>query len=129
MTPPFLPPEALPPEDLPPKVTTDWDAGLRRQLELSTSKHFFESCNGLIQSLLLECRWTISTAEVLLLVIHCPDSLTNWRVLNHMAAIAHPLAEFSPHAKIRVYPPSGEGAPFDMRVDERSEYRDRISDW
>lgn len=121
-------PMSLPPEDLPPEVTTDWDAGLRRQLELTTSQHFFEACDGPTQSLLMECGWTINVAEALTLVIHCPDALKNWRVLSHIVAIADPLAQFSPRAKIRVYPPLGTGAPFDMRVNERSEYRDRISD-
>ena len=121
-------PTPLPPEDRPPQTTTDLDAGLRRQLELSASKHFFEACDGPTQSLLMECQWTISAADVLMLVIHCPDHLSNWRVLSHLAAIAHHLAQFSPQAKIRVYPPFGTGGPFDMRVDERSEYRDRRSD-
>lgn len=118
---------ALPSDDRPPEVITDLDASLRRQLELSTSKHFFEACDGPTQSLLMECQWTINAAEVLMLIIHCPDHLSNWRVLSHMAAIAHHLAAFAPHAKIRVYPPFGTGGPFDMRVDERSEYRDRFS--
>lgn len=114
----------LPPEDRPPHGTTDFDAAMRRQLELSTRQHFFEACSGMVQSLLMECRWIISVSEVLMLVIHCPDPMTNWRVLNRMAEIAEPLAQFSPWAKIRVYPPVGMGGPFDMRVDERSEYHD-----
>lgn len=121
-------PHALPPEDRPPENLTDLDAGLRRQLELSTSKHFFEACDGPTQSLLMECRWTINAADVLMLIIQCPDQLRNWRVLHHLPQIASPLAQFSPLAKIRVYPPHGTGGPFDMRVDERSEYRDRIFD-
>ncbi|MGP1385334.1 MAG: hypothetical protein ACTS2F_17350 [Thainema sp.] len=119
-------PNDLTPEDLPPDITTDVDAMLRRQLELSTSKLFFEACDGSTQSLLMECQWTIHMAEVLMLIIHCPDPIRNWRILNRMAALAEPLAQFSTHAKIRVYPPLGMSAPFDMRVNERSEYRDRI---
>ena len=115
---------SLPPQDLPPESLTDLDTSLRRQLELSTTKHFFEACDGSIQSLLMECGWTISVAEVLMLVIHCPDITTNWRVLNRITAISEPLAQFSPLAKIRVYPPMGTGGPFDMRVDERSEYHE-----
>ncbi|MEM6521673.1 MAG: hypothetical protein AAF722_20350 [Cyanobacteria bacterium P01_C01_bin.70] len=116
---------ALPPEDRPADSPGDRDALLRRQLELSTQAHFFEACNGSIQSLLMECRrWDISLAKGLLLIIHCPDAMTNWRVLNRIAAIAAVLAQFSAPAKIRVYPPKGQGDPFDMRVDERSEYRD-----
>ncbi|NJN20831.1 MAG: hypothetical protein HC812_06115, partial [Leptolyngbya sp. RL_3_1] len=65
----------------------------------------------------------VNIAEVLMLVIYCPDALNNWRVLGQMAAIAETLAQFSPRAKIRVHPPSGMGAPFDMRVNERSAYQ------
>ena len=97
---------------------------LLRQLELSTSQHFFEACEGSIQSLLMECGWTISITDVPTLVIYCPDALGNWRVLSRLAAMAHSLAQFSPQAKIRVYPPAGTGSPFEMRVDERSAYRD-----
>lgn len=115
----------LSPEDRPPDAITDLDAVLRRQLELSTRKHFFEACDGFTQSLLMECGWTINIAEVLMLVIHCPDPITNWRVLNRIGAIARLLAQFSPNAKIRVYPPPDTGGPFDMRVDEESEYHDQ----
>jgi hypothetical protein len=117
-------PLSLPPDDRPPDDLTEQDAALRRQLELSTNKHFFETCSGSIQSLLMECSWTISVAEVPILVIYCPDSLRNWRVLSQMTTIATALAQFSPQAKIRVYPPMGTGAPFDLRVDERLEFRD-----
>ena len=55
-----------------------------------------------------------------MLVIRCPDLRMNWRVLHQMVAIAEQLAQFSPQAKIKVYPPSDLGVPFEMRVDERS---------
>lgn len=115
---------ALPPEDHAPGSYSNLDVLLRRQLELSTRKHFFEACDGSTQSLLMECDWDMSVAEALLLVIHCPDVLTNWRMLNRMTQMAETLSQFSPMAKIRICPPTGEGDPFDMRVDERSEYRD-----
>lgn len=114
-------PLSLPPEDQPPATATDVDATLRRHLELSTGKYFFEACDGTTQSLLMTCAWTISVAEGLMLAIHCPDPNTNWRVLNQIQAIADILAQFNPNAKIRVYPPLGHGGPFDMRVNERSE--------
>jgi len=116
----------LPPEDLPPESTTDLDAVLRRQLELSTSKHFFEACDGVTQSLLMDCSWTINLAEVLMLVIHCPNTTSNWRILNRITFLAELLAQFSSTAKIRVYPPVDMGGPFDMRVSERSEYHERF---
>lgn len=115
---------ALPPDDRPPQSPTERDLTLQRQLELTTSQHFFEACNGSIQALLMTCGWTIHLTDVLMLVIHCPDTPTNWRVLNRIAQIAEPLANLNPLAKIRVYPPMGMGGPFDMRVDERQEFRD-----
>lgn len=116
-------PHSLPPEDLPPKTTTDLDAELRKQLEISTSQHFFEACDGPTQALLMQCRWTISVAEVLMLVIYCSDQGKNWRVLNHIAIFAEYLSQFSAQAKVRVYPPSETEPPFDLRVDERSVHR------
>lgn len=111
----------LPPEDQPPTAPTDEDANLRRHLEISTGKYFFEACDGTTQALLMTCGWAMSVAEGLMLVIHCPDAPTNWRVLNQIRTIADILARFNPNAKIRVYPPLGQGGPFDMRVNERSE--------
>ncbi|MDY6937805.1 MAG: hypothetical protein SWY16_09065 [Cyanobacteriota bacterium] len=117
---------SLPPEDRPPETTSKLDIRLRQQLERATSKHFFEACNGPAQGLLVECAWTIAIVEVLTLAIHCPDRDKNWRVLNNMTSLAKYLAKFSTQAKIQVHPPSGEGEPFEMRVDERLEYRDRL---
>ncbi len=110
------------PEDLPPSTATALDEELQRQLELSTSRYFFEACDGPTQSLLVECEWSIRISEVLTLAIYCPDQSKNWRILNHMNTFAERLSQFSSQAKIRVYPPSELGEPFDMRVDERSVY-------
>ena len=110
----------LPPEDLPPETTTDLDAALNKQLERSLCQYFFEACDGSTQSLLMLCRWDITIAEVATLNIYCSDQEKNWRVLNRMTTLAEYLSQFSPYAKIRVHPPSEMGAPFDMRVDERS---------
>jgi hypothetical protein len=118
-------PSFLPADDLPPAETTQLDRDLHRQLELSTSKHFYECCNGVLQALLLSCEWYIAiNANALLLVIACPDQATTWRVLNHIVAIGGHLAQLSPHGRIRVCPPAGLGLPYDLRVDELSIYRD-----
>ena len=111
---------SLPPEDLPPETITDLDAELNRQLERSLCQYFFETCDGSTQSLLMLCRWSITIAEVIILNIYCSDQEKNWRVLNRMTKLAGYLSQFSSQAKIRVHPPSDMGAPFDMRVDERS---------
>ena len=114
----------LTPEDLPPKVIGHLDRVLQQQLELATRQYFLETCSESIQSLMGECEWTIGLAEGLTLEIRCPDTRYNWRVLNHIQTIAERLARLSPQAKIRVYPPSGAGTPFDIRVDEREVYRE-----
>ena len=111
---------SLSPEDLPPETITDLDTDLKRLLEGSICQYFFEACDGSTQSLLMACRWTISMADVVVLNIYCSDQEKNWRVLNRMTTLAEYLSQFSPRAKIRVYPPSDMGTPFDMRVDERS---------
>lgn len=110
----------LPPDDLPPETTTEIDKELTKQLERSLCQHFFESCDGSTQSLLMLCKWNMAVAEVLILNIDCSDQEKSWRVLNRMATLAKYLSKFSASAKIRVYSPSEQGSPLDMRVDEHS---------
>lgn len=110
----------LPPEDRPPETVTDIDIALTKQLERALCQHFFEACDGSTQSLLMLCRWDITLAKVIILNIYCSDQEKNWRVLNRVTILAEYLSQFSSYAKIRVHPPSEQGSPFDMRVDERS---------
>lgn len=115
----------LPADDLPPMGATSEDRVLLRKLEDSVGKHFYESCDGVTQALLMGCEWAIAiTAEALTLIIDCPDQNTNWRVLNNIVPIGEKLGQFSQQAKIRVAPPAEVGAPFEIRVDELSIYRD-----
>jgi hypothetical protein len=115
----------LPPDDLPPERLTPVDALLRRQLENSIGKRFYEGCDGVTQGLLLSCEWYVTIdAKALTLVIACPDQSTNWRILNNMVAIASSLEPLSKQARIRVCPPVGSGDPFEIRVDEISIYQD-----
>ncbi len=115
----------LPPDDLPPLETMQADKVLNRQLEDSLSKHFYETCDGVTQALLLSCEWylTLKSGE-LNLVIDCPTMSLNWRVLNNMVLIGNALEHFAQSAKIRICPPEGMGLPFELRVDEISVYRD-----
>jgi hypothetical protein len=117
----------LPPDDLPPAQIGQVDSVLRRQLEASLSKRFYESCNGTLQALLTHCEWYITTRSgPLTLVVFCPNSTTNWRVLNNIVMVSDYLEPFSKTAKIRICPPLGTGAPFVIRVDEVSVYRDSL---
>lgn len=118
---------SLPSDDLPPSQISELDRILRRQLEASTAKHFYESCDGVTQSVLSSCEWSITTnSSALMLVINCPDLALNWRVLNNIVPIGTRLAQFSSRAKIRVCPPDESGTPFEIRVDEISLYRDPL---
>lgn len=118
---------SLPPDDLPPTEALQSDRTLHHQLEEAVNKHFYETCDGVTQALLVNCQWSITiTAAALTLVIHCPDIATNWRVLNNVVSIGSVLEVFSPTAHIRVYPPPDSGIPLEVRVDEISVYRDLL---
>jgi hypothetical protein len=112
-------PTFLPPEDLPPTSGFELDQKLHRQLEESITKRFYEACDGVVQGLLCQCQWQVTTrASALTLVLTCPNAAVNWRVLNNLIPLASQLARFCPSAKIRVCPPSEVGTPFELWIDE-----------
>lgn len=118
-------PTFLTPDDLPPTSASELDEKLRRQLESSIAKRFYEACDGVTQSLLCQCEWHITTqAAALTLVLICPDMAANWRVLNNITFLANQLARFTMSARIRVCPPAEAGIPFELRVDEIAIYDD-----
>lgn len=118
---------SLPPEDLPPSEATPLDRILRRQLEETTSQHFYEACDRTTQALLSCCEWYVTTqASALTLVINCPDMNMNWRVLSNIVQLGSALEQIAKSAKIRVCPPVDMGTPFEIRVDEISVYRDSL---
>lgn len=109
----------LPPDDLPPVSITALDEKLCRQLEDSIAKRFYESCDGVIQGLLCQCNWHITTkASALTIEIVCSNATANWRVLHNLVLLANQLAQFSTHAKIRICPPPEFGDPFELWIDE-----------
>ncbi|OLP17386.1 hypothetical protein BST81_16435 [Leptolyngbya sp. 'hensonii'] len=115
---------SLPADDQPSHSSTE-DRLLRRQLEESIGKRFYETCDGVIQGLLTRCEWYVTTsAQSLTLVIACPDHGLNWQILNNITAIAAGLEAFSDSARIRICPPAGLGAPYEMRIDEVFLYQD-----
>ncbi|TVP62825.1 MAG: hypothetical protein EA343_09820 [Nodularia sp. (in: Bacteria)] len=112
-------------DDFHPKQPTSADIILRQQLEDSISKYFYDGCDRIIQNLLSNCRWYVTTrANAMTLVIECPDQVTNWRVLRQIVPMGTLLNSIISSAKIRVCPPDSQGVPFEMRVDELSVYRD-----
>lgn len=117
----------LPVDDQPPDEFGQVDQLLQRQLEDSVTKHFYESCDGVTQGLLLRCQWRIaSIVDALTLEILCPDMMTNWRVLNNVVLLGNTLKQFVPSAKVRICPPVDMGTPFEVRVDEVSVHRDLL---
>ena len=115
----------LPPDDLPPVRVTQLDRMLRRQLEVSAGKRFYEVCGRITKALLSSCDWYITTnASGLTLVIVCPDVVTYWNIVSDIEQIGNRLERFSSSATIRVCPPIGKGNPFEIRVDEISTHRD-----
>ena len=107
------------------KQPTSADIILRQQLEYSISRYFYDGCDRIIQNLLSNCRWYVTTrANAMTLVIECPDQVTNWRVLQQIVPMGTLLNSIISSAKIRVCPPDSQGVPFEMRVDELSVYRD-----
>jgi hypothetical protein len=119
-----MPNPFLSPDDLPAEVTED-DRILRRQLDETLTQRFGQLCDEFTKSLLSPCDWYVTTyANAVTLVINCPDSATNWRLLHHVQTLSTQLEPFSQSAKIRVCPPAGTGAPFEIRIDERSIYQD-----
>ncbi|OUL30470.1 hypothetical protein [Nostoc sp. 106C] len=114
-----------PEDDSHPMQLTSADIILRQQLEYSISRYFYEACDRAIQNLLSSCRWYVTThANAMVLVIECPDQVTNWRVLQKIVPMGTLLNQIVSSAKIRVCPPESQGIPFEMRVDELAVYRD-----
>lgn len=106
-------------EDSHPVQLTSADIILRQQLEASICHYFFEACDRTLQELLSRCRWyTTTTASGVVLVIECPDEITNWQILRKLVPMAKRLRQMSINGKIRIYPPTGEGMPFEMRLNE-----------
>ncbi len=112
-------------DDLPPREVTQRDKMLLLELERSTGKCFYLSCDGITQALLSNCFWylTIDT-EYLTLVIHCPDIVTYWHIVSNIVQLGMKLEPLAPSAKIRVNPPPGKGTSFEISVDEVSAFRD-----
>jgi hypothetical protein len=112
---------SLSPDDLPPTASLQQDDLWRRELEQSIGKHFYESCNGVMQALLMSCEWDFTTqASALTLVIGCPDRNIYERVLNNITAIGTRLELFMSHARIHIDPPVGQGSPLEVWVSELS---------
>ncbi len=116
---------SLPADDRSPTSGEQDDNVLKRQLEDVIARYFYESCDGVTQSLLMTCEWFITTTSPgLTLVINCPGMAINWRVLNNIVPLAIQLEQFAASARIRVCPPMGMGSPYEIRVDEAAIYRD-----
>jgi hypothetical protein len=95
------------------------DRLLTRQLEIALSHHFHSACldRGL-EILLSRSRWYITYRNgVSILAIECPDVKTCWAILESIGTIGTVLEDLV-IARIRIYPPTDEGIPLELRVDE-----------
>ncbi|MBW4626893.1 MAG: hypothetical protein KME49_15670 [Brasilonema octagenarum HA4186-MV1] len=119
----FLPP--LSPDDLPPTRMTQLDELLRRQLEDVIYKHFFKACSSMIRALLSNCHWYFQIkGGTLILIIVNYDMESYWHIANAIPQMVNKLKLFSNTAKIRFCPPSKEGIPWEIAVDEISDEND-----
>lgn len=116
----------LPSDDLPPRRLNLADQILRQQLDASLTQRFQQQCDPDTQQLLATCDWSITTTvQVVMLVIVCPDRLTNWKVLNQVVTLGNLMAQFSQDAKLRIYATPEMIDLFEIRVDELSIYQER----
>ncbi|MCG6135367.1 MAG: hypothetical protein MET45_11990 [Nostoc sp. LLA-1] len=115
----------LPPDDLPPTQMTKQDGMLHLELERSTGRCFFQACDRITQVLLSNCQWYLTkNGTILMLIVDCPDLVSYWHIVSNIPQLGNRLERFTHNAKIRVYPPFGKGAPFEISVNEISAYRD-----
>lgn len=113
-------------DDLPPLEPTTLDRLLRRQLDEVLTRQFAEWADSVSLQLLSSCEWYVTTyGNVPTLVINCPDSVINWKMLHHVQELGSQLQAFSKDSRIRICPPIGTGDPFEIRVDELPIYEDR----
>jgi hypothetical protein len=114
-------PPLLHPDDSAPQEPSSFDQLLHRQLRQSVARYFYESCDGVIQALLLSCQWQMTTTvDAFTLIIHCSSINTHHRVLNYLPSLARHLAQFSPTAHIRVVSPDAAAPALDVRADDYS---------
>jgi hypothetical protein len=106
-------------DDSSPLRPTPLDKRLHQQLRKSVTRYFYEACDGVIQALLMKCRWNIATtAQAWTLVIECPDAAIYRRVLDNLQVLAKYLSPFGQTARIRICPPDSATPPTEVRVDE-----------
>lgn len=109
----------LHPDDSSPLRPTPLDKLLHQQLRKSVTRYFYEACDGVMQALLMKCRWSVTTtAQSLMLVIECPDAAINSRVLDNLQTLAEYLSPFGQTARIRICPPESDSQPTEIRVDD-----------
>lgn len=120
----------LSPEDQPPPQLSSQDRELRRRLDQSLTQQFTDwltQSDLTLQVLLSQCDWYITTAaNVVTLVIECPNEALNWQVLQQVQPLGRAMKSLSKDAKLRICPPDG-AEPFEIRVDELPIYREESS--
>jgi hypothetical protein len=115
------------PDDMPPEKVSQFDRMMHVELERSIARCVYEECDQITQALLSNCQWYVTyQASTLKLIVDCPDVVSYWHIVSNIPQIGSRIERFSKDAKIRVYPPTGKGMPFEISISEISAYRDWI---
>lgn len=112
--------------DLYPTSLANFGAPAHSTFKQDPAHHFYKSCDHDTQGLLWNCTWGfITTADFLTLLIKCPSTEVYWHILTSLSILADRIVPFSYQARIRVYPPVGEGSPLEVGVEEVTAYQGR----
>lgn len=105
----------LPPDDLAP-IPTRLDQILQLQLEESASQRFYAGCDQTTQTLLAQCRWSITSLDVPTLTIACPDTETYWNLVGNIKSISKYLLLVTRASRIEVIPKNKKNISFEVEV-------------
>jgi hypothetical protein len=105
--------------DLYPASLAKFDSLTHSSLDKGSTHHFYNSCDHDTQGMLWNCTWGfITSSNFLTLLIKCPSTEVYWHILTSLSVLADRIAPFSHQARIRVYPPMGQGTPLEIGVAE-----------
>ncbi|UIE36779.1 hypothetical protein [Leptodesmis sichuanensis] len=105
--------------DLHPGSLATFSSPAHPTVSLHSAYHFYASCDRDTQGLLRNCTWGFITKSAFLtLLIKCPSTEVYWHILTSLSILADRIAPFSYQARIRVYPPVGQGTPLELGVEE-----------
>lgn len=94
----------LPPDDLA-STTTSVDRVLLLELQETVRKQFYQGCDRISQTLLIQCQWSLTlNADVPTLALLCPNSETYWHIIDNIENFGNYLRRVIPTSRIEVIP-------------------------